>query len=289
MNYGWKIELADSYSWLGSVLQARGDLEQALELHQAQVAITTDVLTTDPENSDYQRRLSIALQLLGQLMEDLGDGERAMDRFEQALAISLKLAQHDVDNTLWQRDLSSAHAGMGRILRTSGDFSKALAHLRQSIAVTERLLALDGSKSNWRHDAAAGHHSIGTTLLAMGDPEAARREVNTAIEIINKMLADAPGDREAILTLSEAYMLLGQIAGHTSAGERPMVAFARAAAMLEPVANGSTDKNVLDPWARALLHVDRVEDARPVIEKLHRMGFKGRQLKELCRDKGLLM
>jgi len=286
-NNAWKLELADSYSWLGSVMQALGILDQALELHRAQVAIATAVLATDPENTDSQRRLSIALQLLGQLMEDLGNGEKAVDQIEQALAISRKLVKHDVENTLWQRDLGSAHAGMGRVLLLSGDFSNALAHFRQSVALTERLLALDGSKNIWRRDAAAGHNSIGQSWLAMGDVDAAQQEVHIAIEIINKLLAEVPGDRESILVLSEAYMLLGQLSVQSGAGTQPVVAFTRAVAMLEPIVNNTTDKTFLDPWARALLHVDRIKDARPVVEKLHRMGFKGRQLVELCRDKGV--
>jgi tetratricopeptide (TPR) repeat protein len=211
----------------------------------------------------------------------------AVEQFERALTISTKLVKHDVENTLWQRDLDSAHAGMGRVLLLSGDYSNALAHFRQSVALAEQLLALDGSRNIWRRDAAKGHNSIGRTLLAMGGVDAAQQEVHTAIEIINKLLAEVPGDRESILILSEAYMLLGRLSAQTGVGTQPTVAFTRAAAMLEPIANNTTDKRLLDPWARALLHVDRLKDARPVVEKLHRMGFKGRQLVELCRDKGV--
>ncbi|MDH3748320.1 MAG: toll/interleukin-1 receptor domain-containing protein [Gammaproteobacteria bacterium] len=289
-NNEWKVELADSYSWLGSMLQARGKLDQALELHRADVAITRTVLASNPANTDWQWRLSRALELQGDLLVDLGNTEDAMDKFEQALAISTKLVQHDMENTSWQRAFESAHARIGRVLWMRGDLSNALAHFRQTAAITEQLSALDASKSHWQRTAAIAHNSIGETLLSLGDTKAALQEVHTAIEIIEKLVANVADDRKAILVLGEAYMLLGRISAQTGTGEEPTVTFTRAVDILEPIANnGTTDKTFLDPWARALLHVDRIDDARPVVEKLHRMGFKGRQLIELCRNKGVLM
>jgi tetratricopeptide (TPR) repeat protein len=288
-NSEWKLELADSYSWLGSVLQARGNLNQALGFHRAEVAITNSVFASDPTNTDWQWRLSRARQLLGSLLEDLGDGEGAMANFKQALAINAKLVQHDVENTSWQEDLGNAHARMGRALWMSGDLTNALAHFKESAAIMEQLVALDVSINEWQLDAATAHDGIGATLLAIGEPDTALQEVNTAIAIVEKLLSNVPDDRQAILILSEAYMLLGQISAQTNVGEAPTIAFKRAIDILEPVGKVTTDKTFLDPWARALLHVDRVKDARPVVEKLHRMGFKGRQLMELCRDKGVLM
>ncbi len=271
------------------MLQARGELPQALELHRADVEITASALASDPGNTDSEWRLAAALHLLGELQEDLGDYAAAADNFEQALAISTELVNRDAENARWQHELGIAHAAIGRIRRINGGVKSALTHFRQSAAIMDRLVTLDDSLSEWRADAAWAHYWVAEAMLAMGDPEAAEREVAIAIAIGEQLLADVPDERQALPVVGEAYMLLGQIAARAGAGEESRVAFDRAAEILEPVARDSTDKTYLDPWARAVLHLDRVEDARPVVEELHRMGFKGWRLGELCQVKGVSM
>lgn len=285
----WMLELADSYSWFGTVLQETGRLDEALELHRKDVAITESVLATDREDANTQWRLSVSLRLLAELLEDLGDREAAVDRFEQDYAIITKLVAHDPANADWKHDLGKALAGLGRGDLISGDLGGALQRFQELNTIMDRLMALDGSRSGWRRDAAAAHYWTGETLLAMGDPEAARQEVNRAIAIIGQLLVEAPDGREAIPVAGDAYMLSGQISARTGGGAEPAVAFKRAVEILEPIANGTTDKTFLDPWARALLHLDRVDAARPVVKGLQTIGFDGWRLGELCQDKGVLM
>ena len=150
---------------------------------------------------------------------------------------------------------------------------EALARFRESAAIMDRLVKIDGSLSEWQKDAAAAHYWVGETLLAMGDADAARHEAVAAIAGGEQLLDQVPGEREAIAVVGDAYIVLGQIADHTGAGAESIVAFRRAVEVLEPVAGETTDKTYLDPWARAVLHLDRVDDARPVVRTIAQDGL----------------
>ena len=70
--------------------------------------------------------------------------------------------------------------------------------------------------------------------------------------------------------------------------EQARAAWTRALDAIEPVARISADPRLLDPWARGLLHLDRIQEAIPVIEKLRAVGYRNPQFLELGRQKGVL-
>ena len=53
------------------------------------------------------------------------------------------------------------------------------------------------------------------------------------------------------------------------------------------VAEGTSDPRYLTPWAVTLLHLDRRNEARPIVHRLEQMGYRDVQLRELCESKGL--
>ena len=53
------------------------------------------------------------------------------------------------------------------------------------------------------------------------------------------------------------------------------------------VAEGSSDRRYLTPWALTLLHLDRTDEARPIVQRLEQMGYHDAQLRGRCESKGL--
>jgi len=64
-------------------------------------------------------------------------------------------------------------------------------------------------------------------------------------------------------------------------------AWESALAILAPCTRPLTHWKVLAPWTEALLSLDRAAEARPGVDQLARMGYRGGDLAKLCREKGL--
>jgi hypothetical protein len=63
-------------------------------------------------------------------------------------------------------------------------------------------------------------------------------------------------------------------------------AWERALALLAPCRRPLTHWKVLSPWAQALLSLDRIDEARPAVERLRAMGIASPALEALWRTKG---
>jgi hypothetical protein len=58
--------------------------------------------------------------------------------------------------------------------------------------------------------------------------------------------------------------------------------------VIESVGGFSDDLSSLGIWVRVLLYLDRVEDAKPTIEKMISLGYGYPSFLELCRGEGAL-
>ena len=63
----------------------------------------------DPENTEWQRNLSISHDRLGDIQQSRGDLEGAQRSYEASMEIRKKRSERDPENTEWQRDLSISH------------------------------------------------------------------------------------------------------------------------------------------------------------------------------------
>jgi hypothetical protein len=62
----------------------------------------------DPENTLWQRELSVAHRCVGTIYESLELLEESLAEYEAAAAISERLANHDPANAVWQEDLQDS-------------------------------------------------------------------------------------------------------------------------------------------------------------------------------------
>ena len=61
-NAGWQHNLSVSYSKIGDVLMAQGNLAEALKSYRDGLAVADRLAKSDPENADWQRDLSTFIQ-----------------------------------------------------------------------------------------------------------------------------------------------------------------------------------------------------------------------------------
>jgi hypothetical protein len=92
---------------------------------------------------------------------------------------------------------------------------------------------------------------------------------------IMKPIADKDsGNAEVARDFAIAETMRGATLRSAADATGAAAALNNAIALLRPLASSSSDRNLLDPYVRALLLLDRVEEARPVYEKLMAMGYR---------------
>ena len=129
----------------GDIASRLGLREKARQSHQMAGAICERLLLSDPDNTEWQRDLSVSFNKIGDLLMAEGQRTEALERYQSGLAIAERLAAKDPDNTEWQRDLIVSHvklAELGTPVEAAGYYEKALA-IARALATDGRLAPVD--------------------------------------------------------------------------------------------------------------------------------------------------
>ena len=91
------------------MLQAQGNLDEALKSYQDSLAIRDRLAKADPSNAGWQRDLSVSYEKVGDVLQAQGNLDEALKSYRDSLAIADRLAKADPSNAGWQRDLSFSY------------------------------------------------------------------------------------------------------------------------------------------------------------------------------------
>ncbi len=124
--------------------------------------------------------------------------------------------------------------------------------------------------------------------MELGERDEAHRLARTALELLESTEARTSEDRRSKEILSATLILLGRIQFDQGQTQDAHASWIDAREIIESVSGFSDDLSFLELWVRALLYLDRVEDAKPAIEKMLSLGYGYPSFLELCRSKGAL-
>ena len=280
--------LAINYNAIASILEAQGDLKGALKLYRADLDIKRELVAADPDHSRWKVDLSTSHNLLARVLEDLGETTSSLEHYHDAIAILEQLVEEDSTNMTWRRNLAVNHLRVGDVRLRQGEATVAMDSFQLARELMMELVKKDSTKLTWRRDAARAHIALGKALAALARPGAALKEARISLTMLEAATEEHPENVSIKRWLVESYLLLGRLQatlGESSAAE---TAWRHALELVEPLARGSKDKYLLDPWVRALLRLDLVDEARPIVQQLVDIGYGDAQFLELCRLKGAL-
>ncbi|HSN96838.1 MAG TPA: FxSxx-COOH system tetratricopeptide repeat protein [Candidatus Nanopelagicales bacterium] len=138
--------------------EAKGYLEQALALHEAEVG------NDDPG-------VAAVLRSLGSVLHDLGDLGSARSCFERALTIDVAMYGHDHPDVA--RDVND----LGSLLMDLGDLTAARKHLERALSIDEANYGPDDPS------VAIRLNNLGALLRDLGDFASARAYLERALHI----------------------------------------------------------------------------------------------------------
>ncbi len=291
----WRQTLAETQYTLGIFhLFSAGDAERARQAFSAAIDGYRRLAAEDPSSLHFQYRLAVLLgQGLGQAYDELGREAEALAAIEKAYALYEELTRADPSNHRWQYGFSWENRRLGAHLESQGRELEALARYRDARAISERLLELEPNRVDWQHGLATDHSAIAAICDQLGDPAAALAAYGAATVILERLLTVDPADDELRRWLAFDYAAGGGVLRQLGRSSEAEGSWRRAAELLSADARepAGVESEVLETHAVALLSLGRVEEARPVVEKLRARGWlegsAGAELVELCRRYGL--
>lgn len=265
-------ELSQVYAKLGDAARSRGALPEALKWFRQNLELLESLATGAPQDAGLRRLLGIAHSHVGDLLLFQGDTRGALAQYEAELDLARRLAEQDADNVTWRGELLLRYEKVGRCQRVLGNLATARALFDTEMRLVTELLARSPEHRGWRFALARGHLSLAAVDRDQGQEARARGHLREALAVLEKLSAEAPAERDFPLWRASGLWQLGQLEARSGASSRAHTAWEEALALLGP-AEKVTQPQALDVRARLLLGLGRVDEARPLLEALDKMGY----------------
>jgi hypothetical protein len=107
------------------MLAARGDTEGALEHCTRGLHIAERLAAADPDNTQYQRDVSVSINRVADVLGARGDTDGALEHYTRGMHIDEQLSAADSENAGHQRDVWVSHYKIAAALESVGDPSAA--------------------------------------------------------------------------------------------------------------------------------------------------------------------
>jgi serine/threonine protein kinase len=281
-----QLDLAQTHNSIGVVQRKLGNLREAATSHRSELAIKQSLVARDPTNRQWARGLAIAHAFLGDLLINLGDVRGALREMQLARAIHGSLAAYDTSNAEQRWRLANSERLVGQTLLERGDVRTALRELHSGRSRMEQLLAGSPDNVEWQQELARTQVALGQALTRDGRLAEARAALRDALGIAEPAVAQKPDDLNLRRLLSETYIGWGAVLARTGDAAGARRAWTHSYEMIDSVARQSGHTDLLARAATALLHLNRVDEATPLLRELLRRGYRRPGLLDLAREKG---
>ena len=265
--------VASGHLRLGLVLDKLGEVDAALKQHLADLEIRRDLVVHHPDNFALKRNYGVALRYVGSAYEDRGDLGMAAKYYRTRREVTSAYAAADPRNADWHRDVAVAESTLAGALRLMGSLREAERGYERAIAIVRPIAEASPTAATRQRDLADAELGLGLTYFESGELDAAAARA----DVVERLLAPLLGhgiDREATRRTAEGRLLAADVAARR--GNAQLALRLREAALALVVSGQETnpEKGLLAVQARALLALNRAAEARPIVERLTRLGYR---------------
>jgi eukaryotic-like serine/threonine-protein kinase len=282
-----RLQLAHVHAKLGELLSRSGELAGAAEWFEKYRAALQLLSEHAPEDMERLRFLAYAHSNLGDVLRQRGDVDGALAHFQKSLAITQRLVANDASNRALAEQLSLYKNKVAVIGVLRGRLDEAQALYAEERAAIEALLAHDRQRREWRFALARNHWSMASLQEARGRFPQALAQARGAVEILQELLLAEPTDRERTIFLAYSRWLLGHLHERVQALDKARTEWTQGLALVETLSQGSNAPFLYDVRVRLLLSLKRVDEARPLLATLSRMGYREPLLAGFLGEQGL--
>lgn len=274
------VELLINVGWLE---REKGQWEDAL--HHLQEA--RSIVSIQPGDRHTAFRMSEVESYRARVLQEAGDPAQAESVLFRVRKILRKLAAEEAGNTRYEFELVLTDERLGSVAEDMEDPERALHRYEEGLERGQRLVVLDPTNAIWKREVAVLDSSIGALRLARGDAAGARNFFRAGLEI-SESLASVGGDSASVANdLAWDWLQLGLAEEALYHEEKARAAWERSVKLMAPIVARTPEVWYLDTWARALLHLGRIEEARPAVRQLLEADWEEEDFRELVERAGL--
>jgi tetratricopeptide (TPR) repeat protein len=268
-NAEYQKSLSQALAWLADARMSKGELSDALQLRERQIALLNRLIAENAADVDYRSTLVPAEQAMARLLAMLGRREQATGHLRSAVEQAQRLVRTEPNNTIWlQQEFASRFALAEFGLALHG--GEAIANANAGCATVQSLLAKDPSFPYWLAGAADCARLQAQLALAAGAKLEALTRAQQAVAIARSIKSnDRVGAR---FQLAKADRLVGDI--RLALGDNPGAAAAWIEALRTIPAQVAERPLELDEHAVILQRLGRIQEASRLREALARMGYR---------------
>jgi serine/threonine protein kinase/Tfp pilus assembly protein PilF len=255
--------LLDCWWNLADLSRERGEYSKAEGYYESYISMTQAV--SGPEHI----AMAWGLNALAFVFIDTGAYGKAEVNLKRALEIVVETygEEHQFSGRLY--------FNLGKVYYATGDYESAETHLTKALDIYELLLDLKHSYT------IETMNSLGALYTRLGK----YREALTMYErSLNASEDDMASDDPAICSrIAWTYVGLGNVYEHIGMHSEAVNDWEYALELLEPLYDSSVlaHRNV---FAVVQLHLDRIDEARPIVEELLDAGWRDPELMRLCEQ-----
>ncbi len=285
----WRHQLLrlDAHSLLARLHRFNLETDQALEQTARVREIAERLQLEDPGNAYWPRRLAWSHSETGMLQLLEGDFESAVDSARAATDTYRTLVLTDPTRVEWRERLAFALQLTGYNLTKLGRPAVALELYNESGAILDNLVAEEPGRVEWLRQLADNHLIIGELHAGQDRTAAAVESFSSSIEVLLRIVSITGDDPVPRNKVSWHRVLLGDVFATRQELDRAREQWTLAVEWMQPITANSDVLQYLDTHAQALLRLGRLEESRPLVEKLLAEGWDDADFLELVRRSGL--
>ncbi len=192
-----RIAVSTSHMKLGTVYQARGDTQLALEEYRAALKLRQSILAGEPDNVETQEGLLEIQMTLADLERSVGDDRSAIATYRAAMPVIDALMRRDSSNAGWKRRRGMLFGDLGFALLDSGSFAEGEKELETAIQIEKELSDRDPTNIPYQTELARTYTRAGDGHLYLGDLDGGIAKYQLAFDL-RKALKPSAAQRRAL-------------------------------------------------------------------------------------------
>lgn len=269
-------------------VQAEPYFQTAIDLYERLAA-------DEPMNTQFKYRLAVLYgQGLGQAYRIQGRHEPSLAAIRKAYDAYQTLLANGIFNGKWWHGYAWENRRLGDHYMEQEQPQEALVAYGEAREISERLLTFEPKRADWQLGLSFDHLSIGNINLQEGRLDDALVSFQKSLEITETLARNEPSKVAFRYWKANSLNHLGTVLDRLGRGNDAVDAWRQAADLSADVA---AEADAFDPFdleihVLALLYLNRVEEAAPLVERLHRRNWfedsADPRFTQLCRELQLL-
>ena len=210
-----RVDLALAYSKLGTLLENRGSLDEALKAHDRACSLWARLAADSPGSRDHRNHLALSWNNLAGAFATEGRFGEARDAQGAAIRLETQLADEFLEDTSSRSDLARSYSNLGTLETRAGEPAAAGAAFEFAVKLQSTLCEREPGQAAYQQELAQTLNNY-AGLHAETNPPHALELFSEAVTRLRKAVMLQPDNELFQQDLASTYCNLGSTRSRTA-------------------------------------------------------------------------